>query len=110
MLFLRLFMASDFRDLTVFIVMPISWAISSCRRPVRLSRITSAPRGGVARWLFIQIYGKEVVFMSVSIDKPKDRERWEKMLVEKELGGGQLIKGDGIKKNGHFLNQVKFVS
>ena len=39
-------------------------------------------------------HGKEVVFMSVSIDKPKDRERWEKMLVEKEMGGVQLIAGD----------------
>lgn len=39
-------------------------------------------------------HGKDVVFMSISIDKQKDYDKWKEMLVEKELAGVQLFAGE----------------
>ena len=35
-----------------------------------------------------------IVFMSVSVDKQKDFEKWKKMLTDKGMGGVQLFAGD----------------
>ena len=35
-------------------------------------------------------HGKNIEFVSVSIDRPKDHEKWVSMVIEKELGGVQL--------------------
>lgn len=35
-----------------------------------------------------------IVFMSVSVDKQKDFEKWKKMLTDKGMGGVQLFSGD----------------
>ena len=42
--------------------------------------------------------GKEVVFLSYSIDESKDAEKWKKMIVDEKLGGVQLI-GDAAFKS-----------
>jgi thiol-disulfide isomerase/thioredoxin len=36
-------------------------------------------------------HGKNIVFISISIDKEKDKEKWRKMVDEKQLGGVQLF-------------------
>lgn len=36
-------------------------------------------------------HGKNIVFVSISIDKLKDQEKWKTMIKEKELGGVQLF-------------------
>ena len=36
-------------------------------------------------------HGKNIQFVSISIDEPKDYEKWKAMVTEKELGGVQLI-------------------
>lgn len=36
-------------------------------------------------------HGKNIQFVSISIDQMKDREKWKKMVIEKELGGIQLL-------------------
>ncbi|WP_067149489.1 TlpA family protein disulfide reductase [Pseudotamlana agarivorans] len=36
-------------------------------------------------------HGKQINFLSISIDASKDYEKWKKMIVEKELGGIQVI-------------------
>ncbi|WP_117880557.1 TlpA family protein disulfide reductase [Aureibaculum luteum] len=36
-------------------------------------------------------HDKNIVFVSLSIDKKKDHDKWKKMVTEKELGGIQLI-------------------
>lgn len=41
--------------------------------------------------------GKEVAFISVSVDAPKDKEKWAKMVKDAKLGGIQLFGGDGWK-------------
>lgn len=36
-------------------------------------------------------HGKNIQFVSISVDKPKDYEKWKLMIKEKELGGVQLL-------------------
>ena len=36
-------------------------------------------------------HGKNIVFVSISIDKLKDHEKWRKFVTDKELGGIQLF-------------------
>ena len=36
-------------------------------------------------------HDKNIEFVSLSIDKKKDHDKWKKMVTEKELGGIQLI-------------------
>ncbi|WP_067149491.1 TlpA family protein disulfide reductase [Pseudotamlana agarivorans] len=36
-------------------------------------------------------HGKNISFLSISIDAPKDHDKWKKMVEEKELGGIQVI-------------------
>ena len=36
-------------------------------------------------------HGKDVQFVSISMDKPKELEKWKKFVAEKELGGIQLF-------------------
>lgn len=38
-----------------------------------------------------QFHGKDIQFLSVSIDKKKDHQKWKDMIQEKELGGIQLF-------------------
>ena len=36
-------------------------------------------------------HGKKIVFVSISVDKKKDQEKWKKMVADKSLGGTQLF-------------------
>jgi thiol-disulfide isomerase/thioredoxin len=38
-----------------------------------------------------EMEGKDIVFMSYSIDEKKDYDKWKKMIVDSTLGGLQLI-------------------
>ena len=38
-----------------------------------------------------QFHGKNIEFVSISIDNKEDHEAWKKMIVDKELGGTQLF-------------------
>ncbi|MGY0427296.1 MAG: TlpA family protein disulfide reductase, partial [Polaribacter sp.] len=38
-----------------------------------------------------QYHGKNISFISISIDKSKDHKKWKKMIVDKKLGGTQLL-------------------
>lgn len=38
-----------------------------------------------------KFHGKNIVFVSISIDKAKDKDKWRKMIEEKQLGGIQLF-------------------
>jgi len=38
-----------------------------------------------------QFHGKNINFLSLSIDDPKDHDKWKKMIVDKELGGIQVL-------------------
>lgn len=46
-----------------------------------------------------EMEGKDVVFMSYSIDEKKDYEKWKKMIVDSTLGGLQLIGNDAWKSD-----------
>lgn len=43
------------------------------------------------------LHGKDIQFVSISIDKPKDKEKWEKMVADMELTGIQLFNGNDPK-------------
>lgn len=45
-----------------------------------------------------EMEGKDIIFMSYSIDEKKDYEKWKKMIVDSTLGGLQLI-GDAAFKS-----------
>ncbi|MCK0130839.1 TlpA family protein disulfide reductase [Flavobacteriaceae bacterium F08102] len=38
-----------------------------------------------------QYHGKNINFLSLSIDNPKDHDKWKKMIVDEELGGIQVL-------------------
>ena len=38
-----------------------------------------------------EMHGKNIEFVSISMDPAKDKERWKKFVTEKELGGVQLM-------------------
>ena len=39
----------------------------------------------------VKYHGKNIEFVSISVDTEKDYEKWKKMVVSKELGGIQLF-------------------
>lgn len=41
-----------------------------------------------------RFHGKDLTFVSISVDKNKDREVWKKMVKEMKMGGVQLILGE----------------
>ena len=44
-----------------------------------------------------QYHGKNIEFVSISIDNEKDHEAWKKMVIDKELGGVQLFADNNWK-------------
>jgi len=52
-----------------------------------------------------EYHGKNIAFVSISIDIPKDYESWRKMISEKELGGIQLIADNNWKSE--FVQNYK---
>lgn len=40
-----------------------------------------------------ELHGKDVVFLSISVDEPKDKGVWKKFIADKQLGGVQLFAG-----------------
>lgn len=38
-----------------------------------------------------KFHGKDIVFVSISVDTQKDHEKWKKFVIDKELGGVQLF-------------------
>lgn len=55
-----------------------------------------------------EYHGKDVVFMGVSVDEEKDREKWKKFLVDKEMKGVQLFAG-GWKSDIAKFYQIKSI-
>ena len=45
--------------------------------------------------------GKEIEFVSISIDSKNDYDKWRKMVSEKDIGGIQLYDSDGL--NSEFM-------
>lgn len=44
-----------------------------------------------------EYHGKNINFLSISMDAPKDHDKWKKMIVDKELGGIQVIADSSFK-------------
>ena len=43
--------------------------------------------------------GKDIEFVSISIDSEKDYEKWRKMVPEKDVGGIQLYDSEGLSSS-----------
>ena len=60
-----------------------------------------------------QYHGKNIEFVSISIDTAKDHEKWKKMVKEKELGGVQLFADNDWKSKfveGYLIKGIpKFI-
>ncbi|TGV03099.1 TlpA family protein disulfide reductase [Flavivirga rizhaonensis] len=52
-----------------------------------------------------QYHDKNIAFVSISVDKQKDKDKWKKMIAEKELGGIQLITDNDF--NTKFISAYK---
>lgn len=44
-----------------------------------------------------EFHGNNIEFVSISVDEPKDEDKWEKMIADKELKGVQLLSDNGWK-------------
>lgn len=69
----------DFRGKYVYIDLWATWC-GPCRAEIPFLKKTEE-----------KYHDKNIVFMSISIDKQADMEKWRKMVKEKELGGVQLF-------------------
>jgi len=54
-------------------------------------------------------HGKDIVFMGVSVDVPKDKPKWEKFLKDKNLQGVQLFSGNGWESDIAKFYQVNSI-
>ena len=70
---------NDFKGKIVYIDVWATWC-SPCRREIPF-----------LKKLEKNYHGKDIVFISISIDKAKDYDKWQKMVKEKELKGYQLF-------------------
>lgn len=80
---------SDFKGKVVFVDVWATWC-SPCKKEIPF-----------VKKLEEEYHGKDVVFMSVSIDVDKDKQAWLNMIKEKEMGGVQLFAG-GLSKIGKY--------
>jgi thiol-disulfide isomerase/thioredoxin len=70
---------SDFKGKYVYIDVWATWC-GPCRQEIPfLQKIEE------------KYHGKKIEFVSISIDKQKDNEKWKKMVADKSLGGTQLF-------------------
>ena len=73
---------SDFSGKIIYIDIWATWCIPCLKEIPSLKELEK------------KYEGKDIVFLSISIDSNKDIEKWKKFIVEKELGGVQLFAGD----------------
>lgn len=82
---------ADFRGSYVYIDVWATWCIPCIIEIPFLKKVEK------------EYEGKNIKFMSISADQPKDEEKWRKMIVEKDLHGIQLLADNAIESD-FFVN------
>jgi thiol-disulfide isomerase/thioredoxin len=75
---------SDFRGKIVYIDVWATWC-SPCKQEIPY-----------LKKLEKDFHGKDIRFISISVDKPKDKAKWEKFVKKEHLGGVQLFADDAF--------------
>ncbi|QXP66418.1 MULTISPECIES: TlpA disulfide reductase family protein [unclassified Polaribacter] len=75
----------DLKGKYVYIDVWATWCIPCIKEIPDLKRIEKA------------YHGKNISFLSISVDKSKDHDKWKKMVVDKDLGGIQVIADNNFK-------------
>ncbi|MEO9571360.1 MAG: TlpA disulfide reductase family protein [Polaribacter sp.] len=75
----------DLKGQYVFIDVWATWCVPCIKEIPDLKRIEKA------------YHGKNISFLSISVDKSKDYDKWKKMVVDKDLGGIQVIADNGFE-------------
>ncbi|UOK43372.1 MULTISPECIES: TlpA family protein disulfide reductase [Flavobacterium] len=83
----------DFRGKFVYIDLWATWC-GPCRAEIPFLKDVEK-----------KYHGKNIVFMSISIDKQTDMDKWKKMVKDKELGGVQLFADN--EWNSKFVQDFK---
>ena len=84
---------ADLKGKYVYVDVWATWC-GPCKREIpSLKKVESA------------YHGKNIEFVSISVDDPKDHDKWKKMIEEKELGGIQLFADKSWKSD--FVTDYK---
>ncbi|GAA3651085.1 redoxin domain-containing protein [Flavivirga jejuensis] len=75
----------DLKGKYIYIDVWATWCVPCIKEIPDLKRIEKA------------YHGKNISFLSISVDKSKDHDKWKKMVVDKDLGGIQVIADNGFK-------------
>lgn len=87
---------SDFKGKVVYIDVWATWC-GPCKKEIPyLKKLEKEYHGN-----------KNIVFLSVSADAEKDKEKWKKYIETEELGGVQLFAGDRAQKELMDLYKIK---
>ncbi len=93
----RVFRLSDFVGKVVVVDVWATWCVP-CRREIpALQRLITTYKG------------EEVVFVSISLDEVKDRQKWMDFVNEEMLGGVQLFGGNGFRSEVAQAYQIKSI-
>lgn len=77
---------SDFKGKVVYVDVWATWCVPCRAEMPKLKELEK------------EYHGKDIVFLSVSVDPQKDYAKWERFVIEHELKGVQLFAGDKAKE------------
>lgn len=86
---------SDFKGKLVYIDLWATWCVPCLEELPHFKKIKQRFKNR-----------KDIVFVSISVDKPKDKAKWKKMLKDKQMKGVQLLAKNGRKSAFYKRYQV----
>ena len=84
----KAFSLSDFRGKLVYVDVWATWCVPCLQELPHLKKLKDAYRNN-----------KNIVFMGVSLDRPQDKEKWKKMVGDKNMEGPQFLAEGELKSD-----------